>query len=88
MLAWQLQEEEEQHQQQLGALKVAQEGLQGRLRQEEEGKTAAEQEVARQKRCISSLRADIAELDVALRQATSQVVFKDTCLVETKITAG
>lgn len=52
---------------------VAQEQLQGQLRQGEEAGTIAEQEIARQKGCIGTTRAQIAELEHALQQATSQV---------------
>ncbi|KAA6416644.1 MAG: hypothetical protein FRX49_13380 [Trebouxia sp. A1-2] len=43
------QQEEEEHRQQLGSLRVAQEHLEGRLRQQEEAKAVAEEEIARQK---------------------------------------
>lgn len=74
------QEEEEDHRHQLSALRLAHEALAGRLSQEEERRTAAEGEVARQKACIGGLRADMAELEIALHQAKGQVSV-DSCKV-------
>ena len=72
-LACRWQEQEDEHAQQLASLMVAQERLQGQLRQGEEAQAIAEQEIARQKGCIGSTRAKITELEHALQQATSQV---------------
>lgn len=69
------QQEEEEHRQQLGSLRVAQERLEGRLRQEEEAKTIAEGEIARQKACIGSMRAEASELECALHRAHAEVPF-------------
>lgn len=74
MCRWQ--QEEEEHRQQLGSLKVAQERLKGRLRQEEEAKAIAEGEIARQKGCIGSMRAEASELECALHRALVEVHFR------------
>ncbi|DBA69505.1 TPA: hypothetical protein ACH3X2_012780 [Trebouxia sp. C0005] len=63
------QQEEEEHRQQLGSLRVAQEHLEGRLRQQEEAKAVAEEEIARQKGCIGSMRAEASEIESALHWA-------------------
>ncbi|KAL0055118.1 hypothetical protein WJX82_007299 [Trebouxia sp. C0006] len=62
-------EEEEEHRQPLESLRVAQERLEGRLRQQEKAKAIAEGEIARQKGCISSMRAEASELECALHRA-------------------
>ena len=67
------QAEEEQHSLEQQSLKLAQEGLEGCLRHEEESRRAVEQEVARQKGYIGSLRADAANLEETLRQFKAQV---------------
>ena len=68
-------EEEEEHRQPLESLRVAQERLEGRLRQQEEAKAIAEGEIARQKGCISSMRAEASELECALHRALVEVHF-------------
>ena len=68
------QEEEEDHRHQVSALKLAQEALAGRLSQEEEHRTAAEGEVARQRACIGRLRSEVAEFGDALQSAKAQVI--------------
>ncbi len=73
MCRWQL--EEEEHRQQLGSLRVAQERLEGRLRQQEEAKAIAEGEIARQKGCIGSMRAEASDLECALHRALAEVPF-------------
>ncbi len=73
MCRWQ--EEAQEHRQQLGSLRVAQERLEGRLRQEEEAKAIAEGEIARQKACIGSMRAEASELECALHRALTEVPF-------------
>ncbi len=70
------QQEEEEHMQQLGSLRVAQERLEGRLRQEEEAKAIAEGEIARQKGCIGSMRAEASELECTLHRAHAEVPFR------------
>lgn len=81
------QEEEEDHRHQLSALKLAQEALAGRLSQEEEHRTAAEGEVARQKACIGGLRAEVAEFGDALQSAKAQVIseFKQILTVDSAV---
>ena len=71
MCRWQ--EEEEEHRQQMGSLRVAQERLEGRLRQQEEAKAIAEGEIARQKGCIGSMHAEASELECALHVALAEV---------------
>lgn len=73
MSRWQ--EEEKKHRQQLGSLRVAQEHLEGRLRQQEEAKAIAEGEIARQRGCIGSMRAEASELECALDCALAEVPF-------------
>ncbi len=59
----------------MGSLRVAQERLEGQLRQQEEAKAIAEGEIARQKGCIGSMRAEASELECALHQALAEVHF-------------
>ncbi|KAL0019445.1 hypothetical protein WJX77_000469 [Trebouxia sp. C0004] len=66
------QEEEEEHRQQMGSLRVAQERLEGRLRQQEEAKAIAEGEIARQKGCIGSMRAEASELQCAFHRGLAE----------------
>ena len=73
MCRWQ--QEEEEHRQQLGSLRVAQERLEGRLRQQAEAKAVAEGEIARQKGCISSMCAEASELECAMHRALVEVPF-------------
>ena len=54
---------------------LAGEASAGRLSQEEEQRTTAEAEVARQRACIGGLRADIAELEDVLQRTEAQVTF-------------
>lgn len=58
---------------QVKALKLGQEALAERLSQEEEHRTAAEGEVARQKACIGKLRAEVAESEDTLQSAKAKV---------------